>query len=118
MVKLQSFLMLSLAATALAAPSWWEQWSLGKKTNRVAHDEDRRLVQTSELQAPFWTSEAERLDMLRNNVNYMDITDYMDLGTSLKPLGKKCKSFFLPSLPYNEFAHVRNEDLHGRCLLT
>ncbi|KAG0339677.1 Leucine aminopeptidase 1 [Podila horticola] len=89
MVKLQSFLMLSLAATALAAPSWWEQWSLGKKTNRVAHDEDRRLVQTSELQAPFWTSEAERLDMLRNNVNYMDITDYMDLGTSLKPLGKK-----------------------------
>ncbi|KAG0028455.1 Leucine aminopeptidase 1 [Podila clonocystis] len=89
MVKLQSFLMLSLAATALAAPSWWEQWSLGKKTNRVAHDEDRRLVQTSDQQAPFWTSEAERLDMLRNNVNYMDITDYMDLGTSLKPLGKK-----------------------------
>ncbi|KAF9413605.1 Leucine aminopeptidase 1 [Podila epigama] len=89
MVKLQSFLMLSLAATALAAPSWWEQWSLGKKEGRVAHnDGDRRLIQTSDLKAPYWSTEAERLELLRNNINYMDITDHQDLGASLKPFGK------------------------------
>ncbi|KAG0336383.1 Leucine aminopeptidase 1 [Podila humilis] len=90
MVKLHSVLFLSLAATAMAAPSWWEQWSLGRpSSNRVAHsDEGRRLVQTSDKEAPFWTSEAERLQMFRNKINYMDITDHQDLGTSFKPFAK------------------------------
>ncbi|GJJ75518.1 bacterial leucyl aminopeptidase [Entomortierella parvispora] len=87
MVKLQSLALLSLASTALAAPSWWEQWSLNKHSSPspipgsvVAWDADRRLVQTSAEKAPFWTTEEDRLHMLRKNIKYMDVTNNQDLG--------------------------------------
>jgi len=87
MVKLQSLALLSLASTALAAPSWWEQWSLSKHSSSslpsdsvVAWDADRRLVQTAADKAPFWTTEEDRLHMLRKSINYMDITNNQGLG--------------------------------------
>ncbi|KAF8959357.1 Leucine aminopeptidase 1 [Entomortierella lignicola] len=89
-MKLQSLLLISLASTALAAPSWWEQWTLNKHESVISVDDDRRLVQTAADKAPFWTTERERLTMLRNNVHYMDITDNQDLGTfRVNTLGKK-----------------------------
>ncbi|KAF9426953.1 Leucine aminopeptidase 1 [Entomortierella beljakovae] len=89
-MKLQSVLLISLASVALAAPSWWEQWTIGKPSTHISHDEDRRLVQTSEDKAPFWTTEKERLAMLRNRVGYMDITDNQELGSfHASTLGKK-----------------------------
>ncbi|KAG0255046.1 Leucine aminopeptidase 1 [Mortierella polycephala] len=94
-MKLQSLLLISLASTALAAPSWWEQWTLKKHSSVIDNtndfgDDDRRLVQTAQDKAPYWTTEKERLEMLRSNVNYMDITDYQDLGTHrVSSLGKR-----------------------------
>ncbi|KAG0043125.1 Leucine aminopeptidase 1 [Gryganskiella cystojenkinii] len=97
MVKLQSLLLISLASTALAAPSWWEQWSLNKHSSTpspvsdsvIAWDSDRRLVQTATDKTPFWTTEEERFQMLRKKINYMDITNNQDLGQNrLRSLGK------------------------------
>lgn len=95
-MKLQSLLLVSLASVALAAPSWWEQWTLNKHTTTsdsvINHDDDMRLVQTAADKAPFWTSEKERLSMFRNNIKYMDITDHQDLGANrLSTLGKRRK---------------------------
>ncbi|KAF9352105.1 Leucine aminopeptidase 1 [Mortierella sp. AD094] len=88
-MKLQSLFLISLASTALAAPSWWEQWTINKHESVISND-DQRLVQTAADKAPIWTSEKERLAMLRNNVHYMDITDNQDLGTHrIQSLGKK-----------------------------
>ncbi|KAG0242969.1 Leucine aminopeptidase 1 [Actinomortierella wolfii] len=85
-MKLTSFALLSLAAaTTMAAPTWWEQWTLGN-VQRV-HDaltptsaDDRRLIQVAADKAPVWMTERERLQLLRDNVNYMDITDAQELG--------------------------------------
>jgi len=90
-MKLQSLLLVSLASVALAAPSWWEQWSLDKPKSTVVGDEELRLVQTAEDQAPFWTTEKERLAMFRNKVRFMDITDNQDLGSHLSARSKKRK---------------------------
>lgn len=91
-MKLQSLALVSLASVALAAPSWWEQYTLGKHKSVINFDEDRRLVQVSEDQAPFWTTEQDRMDMLRGKINYMDITDHQDLGTHrISTLGKRRK---------------------------
>ncbi|KAF9932794.1 Leucine aminopeptidase 1 [Linnemannia zychae] len=86
-MKLQSLLLISLASVAMAAPSWWEQWTLNKHaspSHSVIHhnDEGMRLVQTAADEAPFWTTEKERLNMFRNSIKYMDITDHQDLGAS------------------------------------
>ncbi|KAG0303763.1 Leucine aminopeptidase 1 [Dissophora globulifera] len=87
-MKLQSLLLISLASVALAAPSWWEQWTLDKHQSVIA-DDDRRLVQTAEDKAPFWTTEKERLSMIRESIRFMDITDNQDLGTyRVAALGK------------------------------
>lgn len=89
-MKLQSLVLVSLASVALAAPSWWEQYTLGKHTSVINADEDRRLVQVSEDQAPFWTTEQDRMEMLRGKINYMDVTDHQDLGTHrVSTLGKR-----------------------------
>lgn len=90
-MKLQSLLLVSLASVALAAPSWWEQWTLSQHESIVI-DEDMRLVQTAEDAEPFWASEKERLSMFRNDIKFMDITDYQDLGSSrFAALNKKRK---------------------------
>ncbi|KAK3834097.1 MAG: hypothetical protein J3R72DRAFT_452609 [Linnemannia gamsii] len=94
-MKIQSLLLVSLASVAMAAPSWWEQWTLNKhhttqSDSVIAHDDGMRLVQTAADKAPFWTTEKERLTMFRNSIKYMDITDHQDLGTnSLTTAGKK-----------------------------
>ncbi|KAF8936831.1 hypothetical protein EDD21DRAFT_374480 [Dissophora ornata] len=88
-MKLQSLLLISLASAAMAAPSWWEQWTIKKHESAITVDDDQRLVQTAEDKAPFWTSEKERFSMLRNNIHYMDVTDTQDLGTNrVSALGK------------------------------
>ncbi|KAF9110155.1 Leucine aminopeptidase 1 [Mortierella sp. AM989] len=98
MVKLQTIALLSLASTALAAPAWWEQWTLDKAkdfTNRFfSQVDDRRLVQTAEDLAPVWTTEKQRLDMLKNKIGFMDVTDHQDFNarvhaTVRKPLPKE-----------------------------
>ncbi|KAI8347491.1 leucine aminopeptidase 1 [Mortierella sp. GBAus27b] len=92
-MKLQSLALLSLASVALAAPSWWEQWTLDKhqpELDAVLQDQEFRLVQTAHDQEPFWASPKERLAMFRNKVNYMDITDNQDLDSyRASSLGKK-----------------------------
>ncbi|KAG0354555.1 hypothetical protein BC939DRAFT_153850 [Gamsiella multidivaricata] len=89
-MKLQSLLLISLASVAVAAPSWWEQWTIKKHESVIVADDDMRLVQVAENEAPFYTSEKERMEMLRSNIHYMDITDNTDLGTyRAKSLGKK-----------------------------
>ncbi|KAF9908971.1 Leucine aminopeptidase 1, partial [Lobosporangium transversale] len=92
-MKFQSLMLISLASVALASPAWWEQWTVNRhKTvadNGYGND-DRRLVQTAADQAPFWTTEHERLLMFRKKIKFMDITDHQDLGTSrLFTMGKK-----------------------------
>ncbi|KAF9585104.1 Leucine aminopeptidase 1 [Lunasporangiospora selenospora] len=110
MVKFQSIVALSfIATTALAAPSWWEQWSLTK--HKTVSNEDRRLVQTSDGEAPFWTTDAERRSLFRNKINYMDITDYQDLGSSRVHAFKKL------SLP-KEAVHQKKVDRYVDSLST
>ncbi|KAF9120020.1 Leucine aminopeptidase 1, partial [Mortierella sp. 14UC] len=94
-MKIQSLLLVSLASVAMAAPSWWEQWTLNKHNTDsdsvIAHDDTdgMRLVQTAADKAPFWTTDKERLNMFRNNIKYMDITDHQDLGNHVSASGKK-----------------------------
>ncbi|KAF9974261.1 Leucine aminopeptidase 1 [Actinomortierella ambigua] len=86
-MKLTSLALVSLAAaSAMAAPAWWEQWTLGG-VQRVhdafapsAADDGRRLIQVADDKEPVWMNERQRLSLLRNKVNYMDITDAQDLG--------------------------------------
>ncbi|KAF9114546.1 Leucine aminopeptidase 1 [Mortierella sp. AM989] len=86
MVRLKSFAFLSLIAaiSALAVPSWWEQLSFGNSKKYLLPssmgDDELRLVQTSEGKAPFWTTERQRLEFIRTNIHFMDITDHQDLG--------------------------------------
>ncbi|KAF9434152.1 Leucine aminopeptidase 1 [Entomortierella beljakovae] len=88
MVKLNILILLTIAtsATALVIPSWWEQFSLGRIRSSVHHQaptkvvDEIRLIQTSKNKAPFWTTEKQRLELIRENVNFMDITDHQDLG--------------------------------------
>ncbi|KAF9097874.1 Leucine aminopeptidase 1 [Mortierella sp. AD031] len=111
MVKIQTLALLSLASTALAAPAWWEQWTLDKvkdiqdkvlsHINTPFHHNDNsnsgeglRLVQTTEDKAAVWMTEDQRLELLRKNIGYMDITDHQDSEHSLRtmiklPLPKK-----------------------------
>ncbi|KAF9981943.1 Leucine aminopeptidase 1 [Mortierella antarctica] len=95
MVKLQTLAVLSLASVALAAPSWWDQWTL---TNNRVHNTDRfnnapteekRLVQTGDDKAPFWATEEQRMQMLRDKVGYMDITDHQGFHRRLHTQVKK-----------------------------
>ncbi|CAI2174206.1 6697_t:CDS:2 [Funneliformis geosporum] len=44
-----------------------------------------RLIQTSEDKSPIWMSQNEILILFRNNIKFMDVTDYLDLGTHFKP---------------------------------
>ncbi|KAF9571419.1 Leucine aminopeptidase 1 [Mortierella alpina] len=81
MVKLRTLAVLSLASVAIAAPSWWDQWTLtnnrAEGTERFnAPAEEKRLVQTADDKAPFWATEEQRMQMLRDKVGYMDITDH------------------------------------------
>ncbi|KAF9158994.1 Leucine aminopeptidase 1, partial [Actinomortierella ambigua] len=85
-MKLTSLALLSVvAASAMAAPSWWEQWTL-RSAQRVhdtlapAAEDDRRLIQLAADKEPVWMTERQRLRLLRDNINYMDITDAQDLG--------------------------------------
>ncbi|OAQ26589.1 Zn-dependent exopeptidase [Linnemannia elongata AG-77] len=97
MVKIQTLAFLSLASTALAAPAWWEQWTLDKvKDTVISHvnhlssntngDSTLRLVQTAEDKAPVWMTEDQRMELLRKNIGYMDITDHQDFEPSLRSL--------------------------------
>jgi hypothetical protein len=43
-----------------------------------------RLIKTSEEEAPEWMSESGILNLIRNNIKFMDVTDYLDLGTRYK----------------------------------
>ncbi|CAG8576015.1 9254_t:CDS:2 [Funneliformis caledonium] len=43
-----------------------------------------RLIQTSEESPPEWMSQGEILTLFRNNIKFMDVTDFLDLGTHLK----------------------------------
>ncbi|KAG0236627.1 Leucine aminopeptidase 1 [Actinomortierella wolfii] len=86
-MKLTSFALLSVAAaTALAAPAWWEQWTLSSiqrmhdALTPTSADGDRRLIQVAANKAPAWMTESERLQLLRDKVKYMDITDAQELG--------------------------------------
>ncbi|KAF9401650.1 Leucine aminopeptidase 1 [Mortierella sp. AD011] len=97
MVKIQTIALLSLASTVLAAPTWWEQWTLNKAKDVahrfLPHSQDKRLVQTAENMDPVWTTEEERLDMIKNKMGFMDITDHQDFDARLhvnvkKPLPK------------------------------
>ncbi|KAG0064669.1 Leucine aminopeptidase 1, partial [Podila epicladia] len=116
MVKLQSLLFISLASTTLAAPSWWEQWSLIKHSSStsspvsdsvISWDSDRRLVQTAQDKTPFWTTEEERFQMLRKNINYMDVTNNQDLGQNrIQSLGKNS----LPNAAVHQYKVARYVD--------
>ncbi|KAG0299910.1 Leucine aminopeptidase 1 [Linnemannia gamsii] len=101
MVKIQTIALLSLASTALAAPSWWEQWTLDKAKhiqdtvlshvnshfgNNNSGDGTLRLVQTAEDKAPVWMTEDQRMALLRKNIGYMDITDHQDFESSLRSM--------------------------------
>ncbi|KAF9209815.1 Leucine aminopeptidase 1 [Haplosporangium sp. Z 27] len=107
MVRIHTIALLSLASTALAVPAWWEQWTLDKVkdvTHRVLpQSEDRRLVKIADDLAPVWTTEEERLDMTKNKIGFMDITDYQDTDTLIHAAVKK-------SLP-NE---ARNQDKYEK----
>ncbi|KAF9952251.1 Leucine aminopeptidase 1 [Mortierella alpina] len=94
MVKLQSLAILSLASVALAAPSWWDQWTF--TNNRVDNTDrfnaptgEKRLVQTADEKAPFWATEEQRMQMLRDKVGYMDITDHQGFHHRLHTQVKK-----------------------------
>ncbi|KAF8966991.1 hypothetical protein BGZ46_000267, partial [Entomortierella lignicola] len=88
MVKLKTFALISLAtaSTVLAVPPWWKQFSIEHRhlsvapyhSNSPATDLDLRLVQTSDDKAPFWTTEKQRLEFIRHNIGFMDVTK--DLG--------------------------------------
>ncbi|KAK3834112.1 MAG: hypothetical protein J3R72DRAFT_452662 [Linnemannia gamsii] len=99
MVKIKTLAFLSLASTALAAPAWWEQWTLNKVKHTIqdsvhSHvnhfnsngDNYLRLVQTAEDKAPVWMTEEQRMALLRQNIGYMDITDHQDFESSLRSL--------------------------------
>ncbi|KAF9958070.1 Leucine aminopeptidase 1 [Mortierella alpina] len=94
MVKLQTLAVLSLASVALAAPSWWSQWTLN--SNRVENNhrfnapaEEKRLVQIADDKAPFWATEEQRMQMLRDKVGYMDITDHQEFHRRVNTQVKK-----------------------------
>ncbi|KAI1314603.1 Leucine aminopeptidase 1 [Mortierella claussenii] len=94
MVKVQRLAWLSLASTALAAPTWWQQWSMDQVKDKTHFslpqaDGERRLVQTAEDKAPFWTTEKERLDFIKNRVGFMDITDHQQLDPLFVPSVQK-----------------------------
>ncbi|KAG0264632.1 Leucine aminopeptidase 1 [Linnemannia exigua] len=99
MVKIQTLAFLSLASTALAAPAWWEQWTLNKVKHTIqdsvlSHvnhfnsnsDNSLRLVQTAEDKVPVWMTEGQRMELFRKNIGYMDITDHQDFEPSLRSL--------------------------------
>ncbi|KAF9116774.1 Leucine aminopeptidase 1, partial [Mortierella sp. 14UC] len=99
MVKIRTLALLSLASTALAAPGWWEQWTLNKVKHTIrdsvlshvnhftsSGDDSLRLVQTAEDKAPVWMTEEQRMELLRKNVGYMDITDHQEFEPSLRSL--------------------------------
>ncbi|KAF8932077.1 hypothetical protein BGZ47_011577, partial [Haplosporangium gracile] len=81
MVKIQTLAFLSLVSTTLAAPAWWEQWTLNKVkdtvlshvnhlSNNINGDNTLRLVQTSEDKAPVWMTEDQRMELFRKNIGY------------------------------------------------
>ncbi|KAF9932780.1 Leucine aminopeptidase 1 [Linnemannia zychae] len=108
MVKIQTLAFLSLASTALAVPAWWKQWTVDKARHiqdsvlshannhhNIHNDEFAlRLIQIAEDKAPVWMTMDQRMELVRKNIGYMDITDHQDFDPSLRsmsylPLPKK-----------------------------
>src|SRR5688572_30393532 len=64
--------------------------------------EGLRLIQTSEEKPPEWMNQHEILTLFRNKIKFMDVTDYLELGTHYKFNLKHGKSSF--------FSKVKNVD--------
>ncbi|RIA92940.1 hypothetical protein C1645_763698 [Glomus cerebriforme] len=63
-------------------------FDLNYQDNSESILENLRLIQTSDDKLPEWMSENEVMKLKRKNINFMDVTDYLELGTYYKPTSK------------------------------
>jgi len=96
MVKLVSILsLLAILPLTFSLPPCSHQkhvkstFDLNYQVNSESLLESLRLIQTAEDRVPEWLTEGEIMKLKRSNINFMDITDYMELGTHYKPVSKR-----------------------------
>uniref|UniRef100_A0A1D1XTY5 Leucine aminopeptidase 1 n=1 Tax=Anthurium amnicola TaxID=1678845 RepID=A0A1D1XTY5_9ARAE len=64
-------------------------FELNNQINVESFLESLRLIQTSEDKSPVWMTENEIMELKRSDINFMDVTDYLELGTYYKPASKR-----------------------------
>ena len=47
-------------------------------------EESLRLIKTDEDNPPEWMTNGGIMNLIRNNIKFMDVTDYLELGTHYK----------------------------------
>lgn len=99
MVKFTLLALLALFPLALSAPPCSHQkhvkstFDLNYQTNSEPLFGSLRLIQTGEDKEPEWMTENDVMKLKRNNINFMDVTDYLELGTHYKPSNRRGKNF-------------------------
>ncbi|CAB4425049.1 unnamed protein product [Rhizophagus irregularis] len=95
MVKFTLLALLALFPLALSAPPCSHQkhvkstFDLNYQTNSEPLFGSLRLIQTGEDKEPEWMTENDVMTLKRNNINFMDVTDYLELGTHYKPSNRR-----------------------------
>ena len=69
-------------------------FDLNRNNNFESITEGFRLIQTSEDQAPEWMDQGEIMTLFRKKIKFMDVTDYLELGTHYKSTLKHGKFSF------------------------
>ncbi|GBB99461.1 hypothetical protein RclHR1_03530008 [Rhizophagus clarus] len=93
MVKLTLLSLLALIPLTFSTPCSHQKhvkstFDLNYQTNAEPYLGSLRLIQTSEDKEPEWMTENDVMKLKRMNINFMDVTDFLELGTHLKPNSK------------------------------
>jgi hypothetical protein len=101
MVKVTFLSLLALLPLTLGSPHCSHQkhvkstFDLNYQTNSEPFLGSLRLIQTGENIEPEWMTENDVMKLKRNNINFMDVTDFLELGTHYKPSSKRGKNHLL-----------------------
>lgn len=101
MVKFTLLSLLALIPLTLSSPPCSHQnhvkstFELNYQPNSEPLLGSLRLIQTGEDKEPEWMTENDVMKLKRNNINFMDVTDYLELGTHYKSSSKFGKKILI-----------------------